>query len=58
MLEDYIAWDVKWRQEVNCSQVGCSSKTGDWRQHTVPLSKSTENTSTKFLFFNYILIFS
>ena len=26
MLEEYITWDVKWRQEVYCSQVWCSSK--------------------------------
>ena len=25
MLEEYITWDVKWRQEVYCSQVGCFS---------------------------------
>ena len=40
MLEEYITWDVKWRQEVYCSQVGCSSKTGFWRQRTVPKLKS------------------
>ena len=27
MLEEYIAWDVKCRQEVYCSKVGCSSQT-------------------------------
>ena len=40
MLEKYIAWNVKWRQEVYYSQVGCSSKTGIQRQRTVPELKS------------------
>ena len=50
----YIAWDVKWRQQIYCSQAGCSSKNGIQRQRTVPELKSAYVNWKFWLFiFNY-----